>query len=138
MREVKLKIKGVQVDIHNEESITEITTEGKYYIKNEAKYYIYDESEVSGMENSTTTLKVQENKITMIRRGGNDSKLVFEKGKRYKTGYLTPYGVLDLELLTDKLEIDTVDSGKGHLKLEYRLNISGIEETKNYLSIDII
>ncbi|EOD01679.1 DUF1934 domain-containing protein [Caldisalinibacter kiritimatiensis] len=137
MKEVKLKIVGKQINEDGEENVIELVTEGKFYKKNDSIYLVYDESEISGMDGSTTTLKIQDDKVMMKRFGSNNSKLIFEKGKKHKTGYQTPYGILDLEVITNKLNVDIVDGGKGSLSLSYRLNISNTMETKNELDIDI-
>lgn len=138
MKEVTLKIKGKQVDTKGEENIIELVTEGKFYRKNNSVYLIYDETEISGMEGSTTTLRIQDEKVMMKRFGSNTSKLVFEKGKKHKTEYNTPYGSMDIEVLTSELNIDISDSGKGTIKLVYWMSIPNLVESKNQLTINIM
>jgi len=138
MKEVKLRIKGKQTNVDGEENIIELVTEGKFYKKDQAYYLIYDETEISGMEGSTTTLKIEEDKISMKRFGNNNSKLVFQKGKKHKTEYETLYGDMDVEITTNKMDINVTDLGKGNINLIYRLNISDTIESSNHLSIDIM
>lgn len=138
MKEVKIRIKGKQRNIEGEENIIELMTEGKFYKKNDSYYIIYDETEISGMEGATTTLKIQGEKVYMKRFGSSASSLVFEKGKKHRTEYFTQYGEMSIEVVTNKMDIDISDLGKGKINLAYRLNISDTLESRNDLSIDIM
>lgn len=138
MKAVKVSIKGTQVDVDGEKNIIEFITEGKFYIKNDSYYIVYDESELSGMEGSTTTLKIKDNIVSMKRFGSNNSKLIFEKGIKHKTEYETMYGIMDMEVATNNMEVKLLEEGKGTIDLSYKMNISGMVESYNTLSIQII
>ncbi len=47
----------------------ELTTAGRFYRKNGSYYIMYKESELTGMEGITTTLKVEDKRITLMRNG---------------------------------------------------------------------
>lgn len=138
MCEVRIKIKGKQTDENGKEDIIELLTEGKFYKKRDIYYIVYEETEISGMEGTTTTLKIEGDKVSMKRFGSNTSDMVFEKGKRFNTYYMTPYGNLDMEILTNKMEIDISDTGKGNIELGYRVNISNSIESNNELLINVM
>ncbi len=138
MRNVVLKIKGKQTNVEGEENVIELITQGKLYTKNGSYYLVYDETELSGMEGSTTTLKIQEHKISMKRFGNNSSSLIFEKGQRHRAEYITAYGDMSLEVMTDKVDINISETGKGNIDLLYRLNLSKDMESNNHLTIDIM
>lgn len=138
MKAVKVNIKGTQVNVDGEKNIIEFITEGKFYTKNDSYYIVYDESELSGMEGSTTTLKIKDNIVSMKRFGSNNSKLIFEKGKKHKTEYETMYGIMDMEVATNNMEVKLLEEGKGTIDLSYKMNISGMVESYNTLSIQII
>lgn len=138
MKNVMLKIKGKQTNIDGEENIIELITEGKFYIKNGSYYLVYDETEISGMEGSTTTLKIQGQKISMKRFGNNTSNLVFEKGKKHIAEYETLYGDMTMEVMTNSMDINISETGKGNIDLSYRLNILDAMESSNHLTIDIM
>ena len=138
MKNIKVNIKGTQIDVEGEKNIIELITEGKFYKKNESYYIVYDESEISGMEGSTTTLKIEDGKISMKRFGSNNSKLVFEKGKKHRSIYETQYGNMDMEVMTSNLDVNILDEGKGNIDLTYRMNISDMVEVYNTLSIKIM
>jgi len=56
-KNVIISVKGVQTSENNDKNVLELVTEGKYYKKGNAYYVTYKESEVTGMEGTTTTLK---------------------------------------------------------------------------------
>ncbi|WDV46026.1 DUF1934 domain-containing protein [Clostridiaceae bacterium M8S5] len=138
MKDVRLKIIGKQTDLEGEENVIEFVTEGKFYKKKGAYYLVYNESEISGMNGSTTTLKIQDEKIQMKRYGSNKSKLIFEEGKRHESEYATAYGEMTLQVLTSKLNANISDSGVGNISVFYRLNIAEVAESNNALSIEIM
>ena len=137
MKEVKLTIKGYQTNLEGEENNIEMITEGKFYKKNGVYYIVYDESELTGMEGSTTTLKIEGKKVSLKRFGNNNSKLTFEKGQKHITEYETFYGNMPIEVVTSNVDVDISDLGRGRIKLAYRLDISGVLESKNKLSIEV-
>ncbi len=141
MSQVMLKIVGTQTSLDGEENTIELVTEGKYYEKNESIYLVYDESELSGMEGSTTTLKIDDDKnrkVMMKRFGTNESKLIFEKGVRHKSTYKTMYGNMDMEIVTNQIVLVKDEIGLKKLDLSYRISVSGDTEMKNKLTIDVI
>lgn len=133
-----LKIKGKQAPVGQEEDIIELITEGKFYDKENAKYLVYEESELSGMEGCTTTLKIQDDKIVMKRYGKANSELVFEKGKRHISNYSTPYGNFRLEILTKELDYSIDKNIKGSISVKYNLSLQGLSEGTNRLDIEIM
>lgn len=137
MKNVMLKIKGKQNPAGGENDTIELFTEGKYYDKDNAKYLVYEETDISGMEGCTTTLKIAEDKIIMKRYGNASSELVFEKGKRHTSSYSTPYGNIKMEILTKKLEYTIDDEAKGNISLKYNISLQGLSEGTNDLDIEI-
>lgn len=138
MNEVTLKIKGTQRSPAGDTDEIEMITIGKCYKKNDCYFLVYDETEISGMEGSTTTLKIEDSKIMMKRFGKNESKLVFEHKTTHKTVYQTIYGNMDMEVTTDQIEIESHTDGIEKIYISYRLKMSGNTASKNTLSIDII
>lgn len=141
MSEVTLRIVGTQTTLDGEENTIEMMTQGKYYEKNGSIFLVYDESELSGMDGSTTTLKIDDDKnrkVMMKRFGANESKLVFEKGIRHRSMYRTMYGNMDMEVVTSQIILVKDEKGLKKLDLSYRISIAGDTEMKNKLVVDII
>ena len=68
-KNVIISVKGTQSTNNQVNIIMELVTEGKYYKKDEAYFITYDESEVTGMNGTTTTLMVTDDVVTLVRAG---------------------------------------------------------------------
>lgn len=141
MRDITLKIVGKQCYDNTEEDQMEFVTDGQLYVRDGSVYMIYDESEVSGMVGCKTTLKIKGDSVKMRRIGhvGYNTELYFEKGKRFSSTYETPYGPMDLEVLTSRVENNlNMDELKGNIDIEYNVSLQGVAEGRNRLTIDVM
>ncbi|MBR0599205.1 DUF1934 domain-containing protein [Sinanaerobacter chloroacetimidivorans] len=142
MKDIMLKIVGKQVTIDSEEEQLEFVTEGKFYEKDDSVYLLYDESQFSGMEGCTTSLKITGDTIKMKRYGdviGIDTEIEFEKGKRFKGYYDTPFGSVEMEVLTNDVVNNIIkNEGKGSLNIDYHISLKGLSEGRSILDIQII
>lgn len=142
MKDIMLKIIGKQITSEQEENVLEFITEGKFYRKGSSVYLLYKESEVSGMEGCTTSLKVKGDTVKMRRYGESvplDTVIEFEKGKRFEGYYDTPFGAVEMEVLTNEVENCLQgDLGKGTLKIDYHISLRGLTEGRSKLDIEII
>ncbi|MCK8059301.1 MULTISPECIES: DUF1934 domain-containing protein [unclassified Fusibacter] len=134
MRDITLQVKSVQKAMGEEPVEIDFITEGKLYLKGGATYLVYDETELSGLENHKTTLKIHDDKVQMKRFGENNSTMHFEMGLRETSNYETPYGVFKLEILTHRIEIDLGDT-EGSVVVEYAISIHGLHEANHKLHI---
>lgn len=134
---ILIRIKGTQKDKSGEENQIELTTEGTIYDKGDNTYIVYEESEISGMEGTTTTLKIEkDSKISMKRFGTNESSMIFEKGKRSNSIYHTSFGDFEMKIFTNKVDIClTEDKRSGKIDIGYDLVITGMVESTNQLNI---
>jgi len=132
MEKRMIKVMGTQRDLKGEENIIELTTEGKVYEKNNHIYIVYEETEISGMEGATTTLKIEgDNKVSMKRYGAADSQIVFEEGKRFTSQYKTMFGDFRMDVKTSALKMDlSPENQRGKIEIAYDVVISGLTETK--------
>lgn len=119
-----------------EEEAIEVVTPGKFYKKDQKYYAIYDETEISGMEGTTTTLKISNDKVSLIRRGTIITTMEFEKDKKSISLYNTPYGTLELKINTKDLNIKMTDDG-GEVFINYDMCIVGQKSQKTLLKINI-
>lgn len=113
-----------------------VTTPGEFYERNNCYYAIYKETEISGMEGTTTTLKIKPDKFSILRKGTTSTKMEFEKGKKAFSLYNTPYGTLELEINTKDLQIAINDKG-GKVCVKYELNISRQAHQLTNLEVEI-
>lgn len=143
MKDIMLKIVGKQLyGSSKEEEQLEFVTEGKFYEENNSVYLLYDESEFSGVEGCTTSLKVTGDKVLMRRHGESvplDTEIEFEKGKRFTGYYNTPFGAIEMEVLTNDIinNINRIE-GKGSLNIDYNISLKGLAEGRSLLDIEIL
>lgn len=141
MRDITIKITGKQCYEEREEEQMEFVTEGKLYERKDAIYLIYDESELSGMVGCKTTLRLHGDTLRMKRigKGGFGSELYFEKGRRFTGTYETPYGPMDIEVLTQSVK-NTFDreTASGRIDVSYDVSLQGLAEGKNRIEITVM
>lgn len=114
----------------------EVLTPGDYFKKDNLYYAVYDETEISGMEGTTTTLEIYPEKLSLIREGTTSAKMEFEKNKKYLTLYNTPYGALELQIQTDELKMN-IDENGGMILINYNMSVGGQKPQKTELRINI-
>ena len=141
MRDITLKITGKQIYDGQEEDQMEFVTEGQLYQKNGAVYMIYDETELSGMAGCKTTLKLAGDTLRMKRIGqaGAGTEMYFEENKRFSSTYTTPYGPMELEILTRSVEnAFDMETLSGKVAVCYDVSLQGMAEGKNKLEINVM
>ena len=141
MKTIMMRIIGTQVNAEMEEDQMEFVTEGKLYQKGDSLYLLYDESEISGMPGCKTRLKLKDGIIKMKRVGekvGMDTEIEFEKGKRYTGYYDTPFGAIEMEVLTNHIENNLTPEVTGTLDIDYHISLKGLAEGRNKLNIQLM
>ncbi|KHO61774.1 MULTISPECIES: DUF1934 domain-containing protein [Thermoanaerobacter] len=136
MKKAIISVKGTQKNDRNESDTIELITEGSFYIKGNTFYVVYEESELSGMDGTTTTLKITEDKVTLLRFGTNKSKMVFEKNKKYKSNYDTPYGKILLGILPKDVKVTMSETG-GEITIKYALDLNNKTVSDNELYLKV-
>lgn len=137
-QEVSLIIKGqIEGSLDDSESI-ELETKGYFYEDGESQCFTYEESELYGMSGTDTIIKVQDNdqKVTLIRLGAINLVMDFKIDQRNVTLYTTPYGEMQIVILTNEINIERNENNLiTHIKVLYSLGIG--EEVTSYNSINI-
>ncbi len=124
---ISIFIKTNQTDAEGKRSDMEFFVEGSYIQKGNTKYITYKETEISGMEGTITTIKINSDCLSIIRFGSITSKLEFVREEVTSSIYSTPYGQLDISIDTKLLEININECGKSTIELKYTLD-SGAEQ----------
>lgn len=94
---------------------------GSVLEKGGARCILYTEP---GIEGVLTTLKINDNAVTLIRFGKQRLRLEFKKGVKTGARYGTPYGDFEMKVITEKVHIREKESG-GEVYLAYILDFSG-------------
>ena len=94
----------------------------------------YEESELTGMEGTTTVFRVEPARITLQRSGTLESQMVFELGHEDRSLYDMGFGALMITVLTDRLENTLTDAG-GEMDVSYSVAIEN--ETAGHIDYHI-
>jgi len=129
-KDVIISVKGAQNDGGGSGETLELITEGKYYKEGDAYCVTYNESEVTGMEGTTTTLRIDGETVTLIRVGSVNSQFVFRKGLRHICHYDTEYGAFTIGVYTKRVNVDVDDHG-GEIQVDYELEIGNNKSGTN-------
>lgn len=116
--------------------VIEVVTPGKFVISEDGFKAIYEESEISGMDGTTTTLNIKEDLMILERVGSTTTNMEFKEGEVAVSLYNTPYGILDLNVDTKKLNIN-IDENGGEIYSKYILGLEGQEGITTELNIKI-
>lgn len=136
MKDVLIDIKGTQ-GIGDDVDTIELTTVGQLAEKNGKQYLFYTENDAIGKANVKTTLKAEgNNKITLSRSGGLESKLVIEKGRRSKCFYSTVQGDLVLGIFGEEIT-NTLNDNGGFLSMTYTIDVENSLLSKNKVEIQV-
>lgn len=145
MKDIILTISGQQaIAERDEKEKIELATEGKFACKTSQRgqiiYLMYEESEVSGVVGVKTRLRIGDDGSIRMQRLGENGKsrtvMNFEPGKRFQGIYHTPYGAVDMELLTNLVEADILpEEARGEIHIDYEIVLKGLMESHNVLHI---
>lgn len=126
-RKVVMSIMG-RGDEEDEEKV-ELMTEGTCTKDGDALILKYEESELSGLEGSTTVFTVEHGRVIMERQGVFSSYCVLEEGKKFEGSYDTPVGSMRMGVLPLRVE-SREDKTGGALDLLYVVDIGGRQESR--------
>lgn len=123
-------------ELDGENETIELDTMGKYAVRNKKIYIIYKESEMTGYEDTTTTIKVAEGSVSVSRSGKYPSKMNYTLGETGLCLVNTPYGQVGAAVTTEKIDFD-FGSGGGTLTMDYTLDPDNRTFIKNSMTITV-
>lgn len=120
-KDVLVSVSGMQSDV--DETPIELVTAGTYYLKNGKHYVLYEEQTEDNGPVTKNVVKFYEDYFEMTKKGGINSFLLFKNNQKTSMVYNTPYGPLQMDVLTKKIIItETEDEIK--VTVEYSLDIN--------------
>lgn len=130
-----LSIQGQQIYSPNEEpEVTQLVTEAVMTLTEEEITLRYEETELTGLEGTTTTFSIRPGFVTLLRQGQVNSEMVFEQGRRHLSMYSTPYGTMSVGINTRRMVIELDETG-GNLEIDYSLEINHAVASENIFSV---
>ena len=134
---VIISIKGKQLYAESSPDEVELVTAGTLRREGRGRYTIsYQESELTGLEGTTTRLLIDGGRVTLLREGSINSQMVFEEGRRHLSMYETPYGALSVGVNTRRMR-NTVDEGGGDLEIDYAIEIDNLIAGHNLFRMNV-
>lgn len=123
MEKIMINIDGTQNFGNGEANNVELTTEGELSVSEDSYTLKYKESELTGMEGTTTEITVENNGIVnLVRSGTVNSNLVFEEGKRHLSYYDTNDGAFSIGVFASY--VDTVlERNYGEISITYAMDV---------------
>ena len=134
---VIISIKGRQLYAESSPDEVELVTSGTLKRDGAGGYIVsYAETELTGLEGTTTRLHVDGGRVTLLREGNVNSQMVFEEGRRHLSMYETPYGALSIGVNTRRMR-STVDEAGGDLEIDYAIEIDNLVAGQNLFRMNV-
>ena len=135
-KDVIISIRGTQDYSGTDPDTMELVTEGTLAVQDGALCLSYEESELTGMEGTTTVFQVEPEKVTLLRLGSVQSEMVFEEGRRHMSLYSTPYGNMEIGVRARRLN-STLELTGGRLEIDYDIEINHMLAGQSLFRIDV-
>ena len=129
-KKVIITVSGTQCLEDQEQEDIELMTEGAY------EYAGDTESEITGMEGTTTEFQFSPAEVVISRKGTFASRMVFVEGRKNVFLYETPYGSATLGVDTHKITNKLGEHG-GELNIDYTLQLDRMMVSRNRFLVKI-
>lgn len=134
---VLLTIRSEQHYEDTEPDSIELMTEGTLTATGEGALLLtYQESELTGLEGTTTTFEIRGPQVILSRTGSVNSQMVFEEGKQHTSLYETPFGELAIDVRTSRLRHSLTERG-GLMDLQYSISVDHSVTGRNAFRIRV-
>ena len=134
---VIISIKGKQLYAESGPDEMELVTSGVLKRDSRGGFLVsYQESELTGLEGTTTKLHVHGGRVTLLREGGVNSQMVFEEGRRHLSMYETPYGEPSIGVNTKRMR-STLGEAGGDLEIDYAIEIDNLLAGHNLFRMNV-
>ena len=123
MEKIMISIDGTQNFGNGDSNSVELTTAGELNVLEDSYTLKYEESELTGMDGTTTEITVSNNVIVYLMSTGTvNSQLVFEEGKRHLSCYDTEGAAFTIGVFASY--VDTVlEEHYGEINITYAMDI---------------
>ena len=133
---VLLSIRGEQYFDDIDPDATELMTEGTMALTEDGMVLSYEETELTGMEGTTTTFEVKGPQVILTRTGTVNSQMVFEEGRQHTSLYETPFGELTVDIQTSELKHNLSERG-GLMEIRYSIAVEHTVTGRNCVKIRV-
>lgn len=114
----------------------EMTCDGEYTFGAMKSVIKYKEPEGSGLGNTTTTVELGADSITITRQGDNNSRMFFKENEIYKGVYEMPFGMFTIHINSEKVDVRATEN-KAYFYAEYTMELEGVVASHNKIEVDV-
>lgn len=133
---VILVVRGEQYFDGGDPDQTELVTEGVMEVTPDGFLLTYQETELTGMEGTTTCFEIKGARVILSRSGNVNSQMVFEEGRQHTSLYETPVGELTIDIQTSRLRQNLTERG-GLLEIRYSIAVEHVVTGRNSFKIRV-
>jgi len=133
---VVLTVRGEQYFDELDPDATELMTEGTLEVTEKGLKFWYEETELTGMEGTTTTFELLGKRVILTRAGKVNSQMVFEEGMQHTSLYETPFGELTVDIQTGSLKHNLTERG-GIMEIRYSIAVEHTVTGRNCFKIRV-
>lgn len=134
-KDVIVKVKGIQGSIIEDDTIEMITT-GMYYERDDKMYIKYEDVALDIDEVTSTTVKVEEDQVSVLRFGATNTQMIFARNKEHFTPYETPYGIFELIVRTTDINISK-EADKITVNVAYNIDVNHTGAVESQFIIEV-
>ena len=131
--EVKVNIHTIQYNEYGETDNIKVNATGTLYEKKDNTYVVYKENQDN--QETTTSIKIEDDKVTIRRFGETNSTMTFKENDVTKSNYLTPQGMFIIEVKTNKLNINMKENIE--VDIDYNIEIMDMFKGRNLIKLNI-
>lgn len=135
-KDVIISIRGMQDYEQTGKDRIELVTQGSLRRDRAGFTLVYAESELTGLEGTTTTIQVEPERVTMLRTGQVNTQMIFQEGRRHLAMYNTPYGAMTVGINTRHLLAQLGDEG-GDIEIDYNIELDHAVAGRNIFKINV-
>ena len=127
-KDVLVSISGLQMAVNdmenNDDEPIEVLSSGTYYFKN-GKHYVFFEEVAEGMQGVTKTqIKWKDTEFLEVsKKGLSNVHMVFEKNRKNRCYYNTPFGQLNMGIFMTEMMVDEKEDDI-QIRARYSLDVN--------------
>ena len=121
MKDVIISVTGVQQGVNGPDAM-ELVTAGQYGQDEKETLLTWQESELTGMEGTKTSLRVQPRGVVLSREGALNTRMEFEEGRKRYFLYETPWGWATMGLTTRR-SVNRRGALGGEIGMDYSVDM---------------
>ena len=133
--EVLIEIKSIQ-KVGDQEENVDVIARGFHTAEGEEHLLEYEEFDNETDDKTENTIRFSQGKAEVVRKGNMTGNLTFEKGEKNETIYSTPFGDLNMDIITNDIQIDEKDK-QIKLKIVYELYAQNEKVSDHTINVSI-